>query len=66
MRKRLAALALCLACLGGVSALPARAAEAHCMPLIPDSIGCWLKCNINYVANAVGSGQIGPNRCQNT
>jgi hypothetical protein len=36
------------------------------MPLIPDSIGCWLKCNINYVANAVGSGQIGPNRCQNT
>jgi hypothetical protein len=66
MRKRLAALALCGACLGGVSALPARAQEAHCVPFVPDSIGCWLKCNVNYVANAVSSGYIGPNRCQMT
>lgn len=61
MKKRMAAAAFAAALLAAVPVAPAQAQTAHCVPLLPDGLGCWIKCNVNYLV----SGFPGPNGCTN-
>lgn len=61
MRKRISGAVIGGLMLAAVSLSPAAAQEAHCMPLLPDGLGCWIKCNVNYIFTTFPGG----NDCTN-
>lgn len=58
MRKSVSSALLGGAMLAAVWVTPAAAQEAHCMPFLPDGIGCWIRCNIEYVTQGLPPGHI--------
>ena len=56
MKKRMAGMALAASLLAAIPVSSAQAQELHCMPLLPDNVGCLVKCHVSWVGDFVGSG----------
>ena len=55
MRKRMAGLALAASLLAAVPVSPAQA-QVHCLPLVPDNVGCLVRCMVRWHTDFVTSG----------
>lgn len=60
MRKRLAGVAMAASLLAAVPVAPAQAQDLHCMPLLPDGVGCLVRCHIWWVGDFVEGGGADP------
>jgi hypothetical protein len=56
MRKKLAGLALGASMLAAMPVGPARAQSCNCICLVPDGVGCTVRCVVNWAADFVTSG----------